>query len=80
MAEIAKAVQTATPRQPTGSLDIRGPISKFSRVLDTASLSLDSLGNTADTVVRQDGLVTTYLSLADSLCKTRGGLKRDDLY
>jgi len=62
MAELAEGVQTATPHQQTGSSMIRGPVSEFSRVLDT------------------DGLVTTYLDLADSLCKTRGGLKRDRVY
>jgi len=59
MAQVARGVQEAPLHQPTSSSTIRGPISKFSRVLDT------------------DALVATYLDLADSLHKTRGGLKGD---
>jgi len=39
MAEIAEAVQRATPHQPVGSPRIGGPISKFSEVLDTVRVS-----------------------------------------
>ena len=39
MAEIAEAVQKATPHQPAGSPKIKGPISKFSKVLDTVRVS-----------------------------------------
>ena len=35
MAEIAEAVQKVTPHQPMGSPKIGGPVSKFSKVLDT---------------------------------------------
>lgn len=39
MAEIAEAVQKVTPDQPMGPPKIRGPVSKFSKVLDTVSVS-----------------------------------------
>jgi hypothetical protein len=49
MAEIAEAVQNATPHQPIDSRQIRGPISKFSEVLDTVRVSsTDALESTAD--------------------------------
>ncbi len=48
MAEIGEAIQNAT-QHSIGSPKIRGPISKFSRVLDTVSLSsADALESTAD--------------------------------
>jgi hypothetical protein len=47
MAEIAKGVQTATV-QPASSSKIRGPISKFSEVLDTVNLSSGGPENTAN--------------------------------
>ena len=49
MAEIGEAIQNAAPHQSIGSPQIRGPISKFSRVLDTVSLSSpDALESIAD--------------------------------
>jgi len=77
MAEIAEAVQRATPHQPMGSLKIGGPISKFSEVLDTVRSLLLILWR-ALLIFRQNTLVTAYLDLADSLHKTRGGLRRDN--
>ena len=49
MAEIAEAVQQASPHQPMGSPMKRGPISKFSNVLDTVRVSsADARKSTAD--------------------------------
>ena len=49
MAEIGEAVQKATPHHSMDPPKIKGPISKFSKVLDTVSLSsADALESTAD--------------------------------